>query len=313
MKIEDIIADVQRLSNDSSLAKLPVSKDILRLARKVKIKKKNPESLDAEKQLLVVAASHPDKQWVVSEDVFTEVDPFKSDENVDDACAQADVLFHLLTNLSQCFQPVEGLTRENFNQSVNMNDHYSVTKFLIEHFGEDGAVINLLKSCHQTIIARILHRLRDTLRSGNTGLEFKDVRGSWRIFIHYDDDHVCTIHRRREQIYSKNTTEFAFDTLFEFEWELQCNYNKENYKVESVQMHLISIDPNGDSTRTDLDQQGQILKQCFINCGANVDHCFDPATYVPETASTVPKSNTANNQQQEQQHTSPRRRFCQIL
>jgi hypothetical protein len=75
-------------------------------------------------------------------------------------------------------------------------------------------------------------------------------------------------------------------------------------------MHLLRIDLNNESNRTDLEQKAQIVKQCFINCGANVDHCFDPATYIPqvEPIEVTPSKNPENEVVR-----TRRRFFCQIL
>ncbi|KAL0488675.1 calpain-like cysteine protease [Acrasis kona] len=306
MRIEDVESDVKRLSNDQKLEDLPVSKDILRLARKIKIMEKKTEQNNGEFEQPIVVAS--------SDQLHTIYEPDSNYQQVgltdpNEEMPSSEFLYALMTNLSERFQPVQ-LTKEDYNQNVNKNDHYSVTRYLLNNFGEHGAVVALLKSCHQTIIARVLHRLRDTLSQGNTDLRFKDVRGSWFIFIRFDTENLCTIHRRKEQIYTKHLATHEFETLYDFEWELQCNYDRSTNQVRSVQMNLLKVYPNKECTRPDLEEKINFVVQSFKNSANNIDHCFDPSKPFPvavvvQTDLGTADANTGSGETQEM-----KRKFC---
>ena len=129
---------------------------------------------------------------------------------------QKQTVFHFLYCLKQLLCKEVSMDWNDFNSRVYMNDHETVTQYLLEKFGEDSILTLLLKSCHQTIIAKVLRRFREA------GLTFKDARGSWRIQIRISKcgNYVSSLHRRKEQMIYRDDTGFGFEDEFKFEWEL---------------------------------------------------------------------------------------------
>lgn len=253
MKIDDCYTDVRRLSTDKELKDLAVSKDIYRLARKVRIHEVPEHLFDMENETsrarqeslvkslphLTVAASHGRTPYIPDEDVkiIDYIDNIKEAE-------QIDVLYALMSALVKELQPdTEMLDAETFAERINLNDHTTMTSYLSDDIGENSFLVRVLKSCHQTIIARLLHRLRDD------ELTFKDVRGSWRILIRFSKNpdtgalsHLSTIHRRREQMYLRSDDGFNFTNMYQFEWEVESHYAlTDEAVVNNVEMRLLGI------------------------------------------------------------------------
>lgn len=93
MKIEGLLVDSKRVCNKAQkLDKLPVAKDIARLARKVSlIMNKNEINFELQKD-----------------------------------CSNEDVLFQLLKALGKELQNVD-VTKDEFCKKINLNDHYTLS------------------------------------------------------------------------------------------------------------------------------------------------------------------------------------------
>mmetsp|Transcript_11121 Transcript_11121/g.41538 ORF Transcript_11121/g.41538 Transcript_11121/m.41538 type:complete len:448 (-) Transcript_11121:46-1389(-) len=161
-----------------------------------------------------------------------------ADDDDEQRIEQKQVIFNFLYCLKQQLCNEISMDWDEFNEQIYMNDHETVTKYLTDKFGEDGILTLILKSCHQTIIAKVLRRLRET------GLTFKDVRGSWRIQIRISKcgNYVSSLHRRKEQMIYRDHTGFGFDNEFQFEWELETFYNVKSQTIDNVEVRLLSMD-----------------------------------------------------------------------
>mmetsp|Transcript_4547 Transcript_4547/g.6702 ORF Transcript_4547/g.6702 Transcript_4547/m.6702 type:complete len:328 (+) Transcript_4547:224-1207(+) len=327
MKIEDCFTDVRRLSTDKPLNELAVAKDILRLGRKVRIQQvpssfydkendeKASELIEHAKKMypnLVVAASH-------------EITPFITDEHVngiefiDDLmdAEQIDVIYYLLAALNKHLNEDDNnnamVTYEEFCELINTNDHVTLTTFLSETIGEDTAMVRALKSCHQTIIARLLHRLRDDK------LMFKDVRGSWRILIRFSktDDgqltHLSTIHRRREQMYIKADDGFNFTHMYKFEWEVESHYSIKEGIVDNVEMRLLNTHFDKEDDEKRYGDHATYLHDVFKNAHENKEAPDMPIVEMPVEETPTPKRKKRKKKKVIEEEEPKKKDWCVIV
>lgn len=252
VKNSDVLGDVTRLSNKKiELSSLAVSKDLLRLCKKYHIMKRSNTT-----------------------EQFTEIQFTKDIQKAD----VLSVIYDLIVCLAKEVQPdVDVGTQEEFRKKVNPNNHYTLSDFLVSKFKEDGNVVSILKTCHQTIIARVLHRFRDTFRNSKPEIGFRDSRGSWHVFIYITKDtngkliSVTSSHRRMEQAYTPHPKTFDYINCFKFKWELQMHFDPNTFIVNKVSLLLLDIIYDDNNLKKKFQREEKIVRQTFINCENNID------------------------------------------
>jgi hypothetical protein len=127
---------------------LPVSKDVIRLAHKVKI--------------------------LVRDDITTEYE-IKNKEND----GQINVIFNLFDQIGKIVQPDINLNKEEFLKEVNLDLEETLTKYILKNFKE-GPVTSIFKTIQQTLIGRTVINIRTEL--DKFGLKFRDAK-IWTVDI----------------------------------------------------------------------------------------------------------------------------------
>jgi hypothetical protein len=98
---------------------------------------------------------------------------------------------------------MEKISYEDFNKKVNLDDHTTLTDFLISKFGENSPLSKILKLTHQTIIITWLGYLGE-LALNSYGYRLKDLKGSWFVHLkrYYNKKLKCNVlsvtHKRSE-------------------------------------------------------------------------------------------------------------------
>jgi hypothetical protein len=212
---------------DKPLEKLPVSKDLPRLARAFEVYV--PDNDKHDNNVFNVQSFKEVTDWKALTNHKYVPDP----EDDPNEIPKHIVLYQLLQVMAQNL-PKSDLDKsfpsyEKYEQTVNLNDPLTLNTFLLEQFGEEHEVIRLLKVCHQSVIINILLGARHALTKHH--IQFKDVRGAWRIQVHMpakkqeekkvsDEDtedtesdpylldlerlkskYISLAHRRREQVF----------------------------------------------------------------------------------------------------------------
>src|SRR5690606_35142871 len=95
------------------------------------------------------------------------------------------------------------ITQQTFDNEVDVEDHQTITNFLLNHFGENGRVTKLLKATTQGAIITFLPFVKFDL--DKKGIHFKDG-GTWEISIYTTNGATKSkpqvVHLRREEVYS---------------------------------------------------------------------------------------------------------------
>jgi hypothetical protein len=251
MKIDDVLEDCKRICS-KNIADLPVSKDVVRLAHKISIQ-----------------VSSNGKDFVTSTKV-TE----KEEQN--------EIIFNLLKNASNVMQPEVTVSKDEYLKNVNLIDPDTLTKYMSKTFSENVRVTMIFKSIQQTLIARVLHRLRDTLKE--EGLLFRDVRGMWFIDINVTKNligqitGIQTIHKRNERMLSENKQGINDETLFKFAWELVCHYDIKTLEICKADVLLIDVIFNDEREKALFKEESDVLIQTFKNVMNNIDSCKDKSS-----------------------------------
>lgn len=252
----DVLGDVTRLSNKKTeLSSLAVSKDLLRLCKKYHIMKRTNTTEE-----------------------FKELQFTKDIQKAD----VLSVIYDFIVCLAKEIQPdVDVGSQDEFKKKVNQHHHYTLSSFLVGKFKEDGNVVAVLKTCHQTIIARVLHRFRDTFRNNQIG--FRDSRGSWHIYFYITKDEktgklisITSAHRRMEQVYTTSPNSFDYINCFKFKWELQMHFDINTFTVNKVSINLLDIIYDDEKLKNKFQREEKIVRQTFINCENNIDGVEDP-------------------------------------
>jgi hypothetical protein len=162
---------------DKPLEKLPLSKDLPRLARNFEV------FISDEQQELTRTQSFKE---ITGWKDLTQHSFIPDPDDDPNEIPKHILLYQLLQVMSQNL-PKRDLakifpTYEQYEQAVNLDDTVTLNNFLLEHFGEEHEVIRLLKVCHQSVIVNILLGARQALSKHH--VQFKDVRGAWRIQVH---------------------------------------------------------------------------------------------------------------------------------
>jgi hypothetical protein len=157
-----IFFEIQELMK-KSFPQVPVSKDILRLYKKIRIFKNEIE---------------------INKDT-------------------GHIYSSLLEPLGRELQPKEQEKNslELFNEKVNLNDYETLSVYLMEVYHDYETMLQLLKLCNQSLVLIIARRLKVWFSSKD--LYFKDVRGSWFIDILLTDEDQGVLHKRKEICYKK--------------------------------------------------------------------------------------------------------------
>jgi hypothetical protein len=164
---------------DKPLEKLPVSKDLPRLARNFEVFV--PDD-DADIRLARVQSFKEVKDWKANTKLNFVPDPDDDPNEIPKNILLYQLLQALAQNLPKHDRQKIFPTYEEYEKSVNLDDPTSLNNFLLEQFGEEHEVIRLLKVCHQSVIVNILLGARHALTKHH--VQFKDVRGAWRIQVH---------------------------------------------------------------------------------------------------------------------------------
>lgn len=156
---------------NTSLEKLPVSKDLLRLAKCFRVEEKRTGSMRVDEKLPIL-----------TEIKYTET--FNSSVKV----IIMDLLncLHMMLNLKPeaplltDSSKIGGLIIfKEFDEQVNDSDHHTLTKFLLNKFGDNHGVCKILKLCNQSIVVSFLGHLAEILHT-QLDIRCKDVRGLLR-------------------------------------------------------------------------------------------------------------------------------------
>jgi hypothetical protein len=139
MKITEALEDCKRICA-KKIGELPVAKDVVRLAHKINVNEKIGEEI-------------------------------KLKTNYGEKPEQVQVIYNLIEKSGEELQPKVKISKEEFNKTVNLIEPETLTKFMVENFEENGPLTTIFKSIQQTLIARVLHRLRDTMNT--EGLHFR--------------------------------------------------------------------------------------------------------------------------------------------
>eukprot|EP00761_Pharyngomonas_kirbyi_P012538 gb/GECH01012565.1/.p1 GENE.gb/GECH01012565.1/~~gb/GECH01012565.1/.p1 ORF type:complete len:319 (+),score=78.52 gb/GECH01012565.1/:1-957(+) len=259
---EDFISKEVSKVWERPLDKLPVGKDLPRLCRKFCINHCSPSDEGVSK--------NETEWWVgdLSEDSlgtiihsllrflaleFNELEQLKDGFIKRKLGNSSDNNTRELEKIEQDFDQDGFIKLSVFNREVRTDSHESITSFLLELFGEQSAVVKVLKLCHQTVVLAVMYHLRLSMRFHN--IDFKDVRGKWQVFINLlsrpgeADTSVSVVHRRTEQVYIKSTDEGDYGTknTYQFEWELEVSFrSKELNRIDNVVVRLNQIEWNND-------------------------------------------------------------------
>jgi hypothetical protein len=238
MRLLDLLEDSKRIcSQKNKLEDLPVAKDIARLAKKFTIEL-NSKVIE-----------------------FTD---YKTNQ---------EALFEILRILGLELQNIT-ITREMFEKQVNPDDHYTISHFIVDQFGESGMVSSLLKTIHQTIVARVLHRVKDTLVADSIPMQIRDSRGQWKIKIKILKDKLGNLltlsstHERKEIAYQRQEGVTELVDLFVFSWEYVHLLNVSTGAISSVEMNLL------DTGKQELHYSG-LLRNVFVNSVHNIDSVWE--------------------------------------
>lgn len=148
---------------------------------------------------------------------------------------------------------------------------------MVDKFGEDKVINTVLKTCHQTIISRVLHRLKDTFINHKVDMQIKDFRGGWSIMIILEKDRDGNItklsckHSRKEIVYERVEDEVDLKECFVFAWDYIHHFDVKTLNISSVEMNLVDIF----NLKEEYKEKAKMLRQAFINCMNNVDHPFE--------------------------------------
>jgi len=190
---------------------LPVHVDIPRLARKIAIYANGDG---------VLSAQSDDKS------AYTQV----QDGAKQDYLIIRDIIVTLSKVLGEPKTQQDNIT-ERFPSFFGTGDpSLSLNDFLEQVVGANSKVVNVLKACNQSILAPGVLKLKFTV--GNA-YPFKDMRGSWRIDIHVDDDKLCVTHLKRERSFEDDPADY-----FEFEWSLKLIFDKDAAQLQEVLLHI---------------------------------------------------------------------------
>jgi hypothetical protein len=248
MKIEELLKDAKKISSkEKKLEKLPVTKDIPRLAKKFHI-------FVNEKEIPVISSE---------------------EESLEDAT------FNIFKILGKELQNVD-LDKTEFSKKVLFTSHFSLTEYMLEKFGETGITTCILKSCHQGIIANCLHGLKSTMINDKVDVPIRDVRGAWKIFVHIKKDKngnltfISTTHERQEYVYDKIPSTADYINYFRIIWEFVSIYNVKSFEIENAEMNLLDIIYEQKEFEVGSKDKANIIRQIFKNSKSNIDHSFDP-------------------------------------
>ncbi|KAG2377966.1 hypothetical protein C9374_008588 [Naegleria lovaniensis] len=222
------------------LESLPVSKDIPRLARKFTLFRYNKQDS------------------TMQEKNFT-ADKAKDKINI--------VLFELMHALCSEIgtQSPGGASQEIFDTEVNTNIPTTFDKYLLKYYGENHAIIKLLKCCNQSPVIAVLFHVRECLK--NHGIEFKDCRGMWFLDFHTGKDFKTPIitQRRIEQVYSISEDKSSLICKYKFEWEISIQFDTLHCDhITKIELKLKDLDYSGYSCpEKEKEESGKVFAKAF--------------------------------------------------
>ena len=187
----------------------------------------------------------------------------------DDSIEQ--VIYLLVCSLTKLLKSESEMASfDKFNQTVDMNIHETLNRYLLQQYGRDHRVLGILKMCNQSSAISVQNHVRAALLSKN--IQFKDPRPSyWAIEFTSDGQCPTVIQRRREQVYEMSTTNgFNMVRLFVFEWQLVITFDSlEVNHISEIAVELVDLDfTKGDKPIPDETQEDfrKVLGDLFAPC-----------------------------------------------
>lgn len=139
------------------------------------------------------------------------------------------------------------ITNKEITREIQLHDPNTLTQFITKRFKDFPAILNTLKCFHQAIVVSFLGHLGESVFY-TSGLRFKDVKGSWKVIIKYNNGYdrnnhipfISIVHKRSEMVLNISENKRLQD-LFSFEWEIEIQFNN----VDLDDIHQIKAKLNG--------------------------------------------------------------------
>lgn len=136
------------------------------------------------------------------------------------------------------------LSEEQFNTQVTETnvDNFTMNQYFVRLLGEDCNTIRVLKLCNQACLAPAVLHMKGKLEGK---LSYKDVHCGWAIHVYtkgFKDltNCVCVVHNKKEKVeVVRGSDRF---TALEFEWHLCIALNDEMDHFQEVHAYIESID-----------------------------------------------------------------------
>ncbi|KAL0490307.1 methyltransferase-like protein [Acrasis kona] len=259
------------------ISELPVSKDLPRLAKKIKIH----DSVND----VINYIDQPTDEGELKPSTPTEIDGTVGEQHRDEVLNRCmySIVMSMSQELRDFNQNMSGMTLQMFEREINVTDHKSIQNFLTRNFGNNGRVVKVLKACNQSIIAPPVTQLKKLLLDK---IDYKDVKGEWTINIHIspvttghgedrrEDVSVIVAHRKKEQVLVKR--KITYELVYQFEWEFTIRFTRNVEDIESISLRLGDILFNGERDFKDEEKQDikNMLKDIIVDQTVTYDEQF---------------------------------------
>jgi hypothetical protein len=202
------IANISKISVDEKISNLPFSKDLIRLAHKIKIIKNNEE--------------------------------IKCEMEGDEGNSQLNNIFFIFKTLKGDFDQLgtSELDYDEFKNQISMSDYQTINQYILDKIGEESHTTKIFKTIHQNLVGLITGGLKKMFEHHN--IRFKDYRNGWEIKVCYEMDsekpkNLSVIHIRKDVVHQN------FKEMFVFQWQIICKYNVEEFIIDDIYLNLIDI------------------------------------------------------------------------
>eukprot|EP01117_Protostelium_nocturnum_P001330 TRINITY_DN11638_c0_g1_i1.p2 TRINITY_DN11638_c0_g1~~TRINITY_DN11638_c0_g1_i1.p2 ORF type:complete len:249 (-),score=90.61 TRINITY_DN11638_c0_g1_i1:1100-1801(-) len=124
-----------------------------------------------------------------------------------------------------------------------LEPNYDVARTLsgfLKRFGEDTKLVKILKCTNQSFLSAGVLRLKYLIGGADVkdlhstqGLNYKDVKGGWKILIHFNEDNITITHRRWEQSFIPES--------FKFVWEMSAVFDSSMETMVSASIKIPEV------------------------------------------------------------------------
>jgi len=173
------------------------------------------------------------------------------------------------------------ISTKEISSSVQLHDPNTLMTFLLKRFKEFPPALQALKVFHQAVVVSFLGHLGESVFY-NSGLRFKDVKGSWKIIITYNQGYqrnnripfISITHRRKEMVLSISENK-RLTEMFSFEWEVEIQFtNLELDDLHSIRARLIGFDWNDGPKKDATKEEKEVLEKNIssVFCDLNIQN-----------------------------------------